>query len=133
MKPRSGYDVGELPVRENVPPIIRPAFLALLPGTKCPHPRPNSGRQYSHVDSVKSYSAQPRLNTLTIAPPQLIFAHGHLKLNHSRSHLNLVASGCSCCRSVSYLRSRFWAPCHLSSHAVCNKKNIKSTRPYWGS
>jgi hypothetical protein len=30
----------------------------LLLGTKCPHPRPNSGRRYSHVDSAKSYSAQ---------------------------------------------------------------------------
>jgi hypothetical protein len=79
----------------------------LLPGTKCPHPRPNSGRRYSHVDSAKSYSAQPRLNTLTIAPPQLTLTYGHLKLNHSRSRSNLATSGCSYYRLVLYLRSRF--------------------------
>ena len=114
-------------------PIIQVLILRLLPGTKCPHPRPNSGRRYSHVDSAKSYSAQPRLTMLTIAPPQLTLAHGHLKLNHGRSRSNLAASGCSCCRSVSHSRSRFWAPRHLSSHAVCDEKNVKSTRPYRGS
>lgn len=65
-----------------------------------------------------------QLSTLTITPPQLTLAHGHLKHNHGRSRSNLVASGCSCCRSVLHSRSRFWTPCHLlSSHTVCDEKN----------
>ncbi|KAF2471182.1 uncharacterized protein BDR25DRAFT_354441 [Lindgomyces ingoldianus] len=71
-------------------------FSVLLTGTKCPHPRPNSGHQYSHVDSAKSYSAQPQPNTLTFAPPQLTLAHGLLKLNQGCSSSNLAASGCLC-------------------------------------
>jgi hypothetical protein len=43
----------------------------LLLGTKCPHPLPNSGHRYSHVDSAKSYAAQSGLNMLTFASPQL--------------------------------------------------------------
>ncbi|KAF2466087.1 uncharacterized protein BDR25DRAFT_395909 [Lindgomyces ingoldianus] len=103
---RNLFENAEKQGDENVQPRLNP----LLLGTKCPHLRPNSGRRYSHVDSVKSYSAQPRLNTLTIAPPQLTLTHSHLKLNHGRSRSNLAALGCLCCRSVSHSRSRFWAP-----------------------
>jgi hypothetical protein len=68
-----------------------------------------------------------------VPAPQLTLAYGHLQPNHSRSRSNLAASSCVCYRSVSHSRSRFWAPRHLSSHAICDEKNVKFDTPCWGS
>lgn len=42
-------------------------------------------------------------------------------------------SGCSCSCSVSLAVPFLGPPRHLSSHTVCDEKNVKSTRPCWGS
>ena len=63
----------------------------------------------------------------------LKLAHGQLKLNRGRSSPNLIASGCSCSRSVSLAVLILGPSSSEQPRPVCAEKNVKSTRPCWGS